>query len=187
MSALARYWFVVAESRELPPDKVLARQILAELLALFRDAGGAPVVLQDRCLHRAGPLSAGHVRNGQLTCPYHGWTYDGEGRVVSIPAETRPQHDICAIRYEACERDGYIYARLAPGNGMPFAMPRWHEPCWASVRLQNRFKGALADCVENFIDIPHTVFVHPFIRASFAIGAASALRRASSARVPPCR
>ena len=39
-------------------------------------------------------------------------------------------------------------------------MPHHGEPGWTSLRLQNRFANSVSNCVENFIDIPHTAFVH---------------------------
>jgi phenylpropionate dioxygenase-like ring-hydroxylating dioxygenase large terminal subunit len=70
--------------------------------------------------------------------------------------------------YETCEQDGFVYVRLeAPATPEedvpPFRMPHWNEPGWHHVRLQNRFANNVTNCVENFIDVPHTVFVHPGI------------------------
>lgn len=158
------YWYVVAESGELTPDRVLARRVLGERLACFRAADGAPAVLRDRCLHRNAPLSAGVVRDGLLSCPYHGWTYDGSGRVVAIPSIGRdavPAH--CSPPYPAVEQDGFVYVRVkhdAPATIAPFRMPHHGEPGWTSLRLQNRFANSVSNCVENFIDVPHTAFVH---------------------------
>lgn len=158
------YWYIVAESRELGRDQVVARQVLDEPLACFRDAQGKAVVLRDRCLHRNAPLSGGRARNGQLACPYHGWTYDGEGRVTAIPAlgpALTQRH--CLPPFASREQDGFVYvqlAREAPAHVEPFSMPHYGESGWMTLRLQNRFHAALADCVENFIDIPHTAFVH---------------------------
>ena len=47
-----------------------------------------------RCAARPLPASewetdAGAVHGGRLTCPYHGWAYDGAGRVVAIPRRAR--------------------------------------------------------------------------------------------------
>jgi len=157
------YWYVVAESGELARNRVLARTVLDERLACFRGADGAPAVLRDRCLHRNAPLSAGVVRDGRLSCPYHGWTYDGAGRVVEIPAQVEPLPAVCSQPYPVVEQHGYVYVRLrrdAPAGIRPFDMPHWREPGWTSLRLQNRFANTVANCVENFIDIPHTAFVH---------------------------
>jgi phenylpropionate dioxygenase-like ring-hydroxylating dioxygenase large terminal subunit len=160
------YWYVVAERDELAPGRVLARRVLDERLACFRGADGAAVVLRDRCLHRNAPLSAGVVRNGRLSCPYHGWTYDGTGRVVEIPAIAEPLPDHCLPPYPVIEQDGYVYVRLrrdAPADVRPFDLPHFGEPGWTSLRLQNQFANTVANCVENFIDIPHTAFVHQHI------------------------
>ncbi len=49
-------------------------------------ADGETCVARDVCPHRRAPLSAGTVVDGVLTCPYHGWSYDGAGRCVNVPA-----------------------------------------------------------------------------------------------------
>jgi phenylpropionate dioxygenase-like ring-hydroxylating dioxygenase large terminal subunit len=38
-----------------------------------------------RCPHRLFPLAAGHVSDGRLVCPAHGWRFDGEGRCTQVP------------------------------------------------------------------------------------------------------
>lgn len=158
------YWYVIAESAELPANRVLARRVLDRTLACFRGADGKPTVLRDRCLHRNGPLSAGRVRGGLLSCPYHGWTYDGMGRVVGVPsAAPGAAADLCSPPMPTLERDGYIYVRLsrdAPEDLAPFRMPHYRERGWSNLRLRNRFANNVSNCVENFIDIPHTAFVH---------------------------
>ncbi len=44
--------------------------------------------MADRCPHRLAPLSEGRVNEeGRLECPYHGWTFNGDGSCHSIPQE----------------------------------------------------------------------------------------------------
>ncbi len=166
---LQDFWYVVAEARELPVGTVLARTVLGERLAVFRDAAGQPAALRDRCMHRAAPLSAGKVDAGQLRCSYHGWLYRGDGTVAQVPAEGPEQREVagrCTRRYATLEQHGYVYVRLAEAPEVdhpPHALPSWGEPGWGRVRLQNRFANNVTNCVENFIDVPHTVFVHPGI------------------------
>jgi len=163
------FWYVVALSRELPPQRVLSRTVLGEWLAIWRDQDGQPVALRDRCLHRQSPLSCGNVQQGTLQCPYHGWRYDPMGQVVAIPSEGPTFQPLAARRtpaYAIREQDGYIYVRLAAdpaADFAPFSMPHCGEPGWQSVRLVNRFANSVTHCAENFIDIPHTAFVHPGI------------------------
>ena len=161
------FWYVVALSQQLTAKAVLARTVLDEWLVIFRDAQGQPVALQDRCLHRNSRLSAGKLQGGQLQCSYHGWQYDGNGNVVAVPAEGGcPKVNRKALRYATREQDGYVYVRLAAEpfeDWCPFSMPYYQVPGWATVRAINRFHNTVTNCVENFIDIPHTVSVHPGI------------------------
>lgn len=158
------YWYVLAESCELSTNRVLARQILGERIACFRNINGAPTALRDRCLHRNAPLSAGHVSEGLLHCPYHGWIYDGHGHVVAIPSMgSATLGQLCSPPYPVIERDGYVYVRLsseASPEIQPFMMPHYAKQGWKNLRLQNRFANNVANCIENFIDVPHTAFVH---------------------------
>lgn len=167
------FWYVAAESAELRADRPLAREILGETLVLFRGADGAPRALPDRCLHRAGKLSKGHVIEGCLQCPYHGWVYEGDGRLCEIPSMGPRGRDEAALgsrrspAFETRERQGLVYVRLeTPPEGLslePFDLLHHGERGWRRLMLQNRFRNSVVNCAENFVDIPHTAFVHPGI------------------------
>jgi phenylpropionate dioxygenase-like ring-hydroxylating dioxygenase large terminal subunit len=76
----ARWWYVACRSTALR-RRPLARRLLGMPLVLFRDAGGQPAALLDRCPHRNLPLSLGRVlASGRLECAYHGWQLDASGR-----------------------------------------------------------------------------------------------------------
>jgi len=165
---VSNFWYVVALSEQLTATSVLSRTVLDEWLVVFRDRQGKPVALQDRCLHRNSRLSAGKVCSGNIQCPYHGWQYDKNGRVVTVPAEGSAQNSSLKISrqatsYRTQEQDGYIYACLGEPAVKPFAMPHYQSPGWATIRVINRFQNTVTNCAENFIDIPHTASVHPGI------------------------
>ncbi len=163
------FWYIVAESRELLPGKVLPRKVMGEWLAVFRDETGQAVALQDRCKHRAAQLSKGFVKNGCLVCPYHGWTYDSQAEVVAVPSEGENYRRSPArkgVKYATMEQDDFVYVRMAETPSVelqPFKMRHYKEPGWHTLRLINEFENSVTNCVENFIDIPHTVYVHPGI------------------------
>ncbi|HEY6403348.1 MAG TPA: aromatic ring-hydroxylating dioxygenase subunit alpha [Blastocatellia bacterium] len=167
------FWYIAAESRELKPNRVLSARILDEWIALFRDENGEAIALQDRCLHRCARLSKGRVTTGGLQCAYHGWTYNGQGSVVFVPSEG-PDGPKSAHRrarsFQVREQDDYVYVRLIDGTNEteaadigPFRIPFYKAEGWAAIRLRNRFRNNVTNCAENFVDIPHTVFVHPGI------------------------
>ena len=119
---LEDFWYVVALSNQLKPNKVLSRTILGEWLAVFRGEDGKPVALQDRCIHRNTRLSKGKVCQGKLECPYHGWLYDNTGKVVTVPSEGE---NFCLTKmrksqlYQTTEQDGFVYVRLSsPAGGI---------------------------------------------------------------------
>ncbi|MCU0541770.1 MAG: aromatic ring-hydroxylating dioxygenase subunit alpha [Oscillatoriaceae cyanobacterium Prado104] len=163
----ADFWYIVALSNQLKPNKVLARSLLGEWLAIFRGENGEAVALRDRCLHRSSRLSAGKVCKGALQCSYHGWMYDRHGNAIAVPSEGnsfKPSQQRRAKCYPTKEQDGYVYVRLADNPSAdfpPFSMPYYQQPGWETVRVINRFSNNVTNCVENFIDIPHTAFVHP--------------------------
>jgi phenylpropionate dioxygenase-like ring-hydroxylating dioxygenase large terminal subunit len=161
------FWYVVAESWELKSEIPLARKVLGEHLVVFRDIHKKAVALQDRCLHRQAPLSAGRVVAGCLECPYHGWVYTAEGRVQDIPSMgpswEKKLGPIYVKTFPVREQDGYVYVRLeeSPSEEFtPFSMLHQQEPGWRHIRLRNIFPNNVTRCCENFVDIPHTAYVH---------------------------
>jgi phenylpropionate dioxygenase-like ring-hydroxylating dioxygenase large terminal subunit len=164
-SLLPQYWYIVAESKEMTQDRVLSREVLEEWLVCYRDESGQAIVAQDRCLHRCARLSCGTVKQGRLTCNYHGWVYGENGHVVSIPVENKSnfKQALQAKTYQVLEQDGYVYVCLEPGNitpRTPRALASLGMNLKGHIRLQNRFQNSLANCVENYIDVPHTAYVH---------------------------
>ena len=71
-------WYVAAESAEVTEEPFL-RTFLDEPVVLARDAAGQVYALEDRCCHRAAPLSIGTMTEMGLQCRYHGFTYDATG------------------------------------------------------------------------------------------------------------
>lgn len=167
--SLESYWYIVAESKELKKNQLISRTILGHNLVCFRDASNKPAVFEDRCVHRCAKLSSGNCKNGILQCAYHGWKYDGTGQVIYIPSEVNTEslnnrRKFKAKVYSAIEQQGFIYVNFScDTQKVPYDMPNYNKKGWRNVRLVNIFNNTLANCVENFIDVPHTVFVHPGI------------------------
>lgn len=79
------YWYAVELDSNVGKEEVVEVVFWKRSIALFRDAEGALHAIENRCAHRQLKLSTGHVEGCNLVCPYHGWAYDGEGKVVDIP------------------------------------------------------------------------------------------------------
>ena len=50
-------------------------ELEGQAIALF-NVGGTFYALSNTCAHRGGPLGEGDLAGNQVTCPWHGWTYD---------------------------------------------------------------------------------------------------------------
>jgi phenylpropionate dioxygenase-like ring-hydroxylating dioxygenase large terminal subunit len=162
--SLKEAWYAAALSAELTTKRPLGRVILEQPLVLWRTTGGRAVVMEDRCAHRNAALSKGDVFDGKLGCPYHGWVYNGEGRCVEVPSDgvgAAPPR--CAVpRFPVTERHGLVWVWMgdtAPGHE-PFPMPYWDTPGWGTYYMVTAFPNEVTHLVENFMDVPHTTFVH---------------------------
>lgn len=160
------YWYVACQSHELKANQAIQRIVLDEWIALYRDENGQAVAFQDRCPHRNFKLSEGHVKDGRLQCPYHGWVFDKKGDVVAIPAESKNFKALksrCAKSFEVLELDDFIFVRLASHpevQSPPFRTPHYQEKGFKTIRLFNVFQNNVTNCAENYVDVPHTIFVH---------------------------
>ena len=161
---LKEYWYIAATARELG-SKPLARTVLGQPLVLFRQEDGSPAALVDRCAHRSVALSTGRVAGGCVECPYHGWRYRADGACVDIPslrANQAPPPDVEVRAYPAVESQGFIWVYM--GNRTPAAKPyrfaHLGEPGWSHFLMVTRFEAGALACLENFLDCPHTVYVH---------------------------
>ena len=155
------YWYIIAESKELG-KKPVRRVIFNCPIALFR-SGGEVSAIEDRCAHRNVPLSEGKICNGNIQCPYHGWEYDGSGKLVNIPSLGKDEQKNISIKKFRCkEQDGYIWICVgdSPVTDSPPRLPHFAEKGWTSFRMQNFFNAGVEQCLENFLDCPHAVHVH---------------------------
>lgn len=160
------FWYIIAQSNEVSSSRPLARTLFNERIVLFRDEDNVAVALEDRCLHRMAPLSKGKVKNGKLQCAYHGWTYDGQGRIINMPSacdQSSITSHCKAFKYALIESEGYVYfcpSRRPQNSLKPFNIPCYQQNGWEHIRLLNRFNNNVTNCAENFVDIPHTAYVH---------------------------
>jgi nitrite reductase (NADH) small subunit len=50
------------------------------------NVNGMLSALDNVCLHRGGPLAQGHIEDGKVVCPWHGWQFDAQtGQVGHHP------------------------------------------------------------------------------------------------------
>ncbi len=163
---LVRSWYAAGLSTSFKANKVNRVELFEIPIVVWRKSTGNVVALLDKCNHRNAPLSEGKIHNDCVVCPYHGWKYDGSGQCVQIPSEGPHVERIPQKKVEyfpVREVHGLIWiwmGRTSEPDREPFSMPEMKEERWNSYYMVTHFENNVTDLVENFMDVPHTIFVH---------------------------
>lgn len=160
---LRNRWYVAAIADEIG-DKPLGRTILGEPMVFFRDSSGAPVALEDRCVHRQAPLSLGTVAGDTLQCAYHGLCFDRTGACVRVPSQKKIPPGARVRSYPVAERYGFVF--VWPGEkGLaeatapyPFGWDDTPAIRMMHLRLHAKFDYRLL--IDNLMDVTHLPYAH---------------------------
>jgi phenylpropionate dioxygenase-like ring-hydroxylating dioxygenase large terminal subunit len=92
----ARSWVWLGDTEDLQkPGDFITGQIGAQPVLVVRTAEGEIRGFLNNCRHRASGVLFEPAGNcgSTMTCPYHNWTYDLNGRLVGIPDRVRMYPD----------------------------------------------------------------------------------------------
>jgi nitrite reductase/ring-hydroxylating ferredoxin subunit len=116
------YWYPVIGERKVPKRKPLRVKLLGEQLCVFRGADGIAVV-SDICPHRGASLSGGNCHyQGTVSCPYHGWTFDGAGACVAALSEGPDSiipGRVTVRSYRTVTLKGIVFVWMGDGEPVP--------------------------------------------------------------------
>lgn len=160
---LQNTWYPIAQSKEVRAVP-LARQIAGQRLVMYRISDGSPVVLEDRCAHRAAPLSLGQVRGDTIQCGYHGIQYDRSGAATDVPCQAKFSPATRVRSYAAVERHNFIWAWIGEAEkATPETVPNlwWNDhPQWRGDGDTLFLKCDYRLLVDNLLDLTHETYVH---------------------------
>ncbi len=159
-------WYIACLEKEIPHGKPITRTIYDIPYVIYRNDEGSVRVHIDQCLHRGAPLSKGKCEKDGIRCPYHGWRYDKDGKVCEIPSEgeaTKPRSwQLKVIPTKV--QDGCVWIwtgeDLPYNDGPPWRFPFHDDPKWTNYFMITDFDNEVTHLVQNFMDVPHTVYVH---------------------------
>jgi nitrite reductase (NADH) small subunit len=96
----------VAAVGDIPEGEGRVVEAAGQTLAVFH-VDGRFFAIDNRCVHRGGPLGEGPVEGTVVMCPWHGWRFDvTTGANVNNPAVRVP---CVPVRVE----DGAVYVEVA--------------------------------------------------------------------------
>ena len=90
-----RDWINVGDPMSIPLNKaVTVTPPEGERIAIFRQEKGVSAIVAV-CSHQNGPLGEGCIREGLITCPWHGFQFDPETGAAPAPFTDRVQtHEV---------------------------------------------------------------------------------------------
>jgi nitrite reductase/ring-hydroxylating ferredoxin subunit len=184
-------WYGLCFSEELLPGQVLDVTVCGRALVVFRARGtNAVSVLDAYCSHLGAHLAHGQT-SPRLTdadcirCPFHGWCYDAQGRLVATGSGEAPPPGSDLRAWPALERNGVVAVWMAAEGHAgappppppppppateppaPAALP-WFEPPTVPELAGMRYHGMAENIVpaiiyelpENGADIAHLTALH---------------------------
>lgn len=186
---LAREWVCAAREEDLAePGSHVVLEIAGESVLVVRDRAGTLHAHYNVCRHRGAricdagndarwgvTLDAGVITGNRIRCPYHGWTYGFDGRLLAAPQlqdmpgfakADFPLHPVGVAAW-----GGFVFVNLSPAAAPDFAAaldaaprrlanyPLAELTTAATIRYDVKANWKLI--LENYNECYHCPGVHP--------------------------
>jgi phenylpropionate dioxygenase-like ring-hydroxylating dioxygenase large terminal subunit len=167
-------WQFAARDEEMPdPGDVAVYENAGRSYVLARQRDGSVRAFHNTCLHRGRKLRDVGGKVDELRCPFHGFTWQLDGRIKEIPCPWDFAHlkneDMCLPQAEVARWQGFIFLRENSGgpsleeylHPLPSHHARWaNEECvttvWAAKVVRANWKVAC----EAFMEAWHSAVTH---------------------------
>lgn len=166
LPAYTNGWFQVGWSDDLKPGQLRKVRQFGEQYTLFRGKNGIASVIDDVCPHLGAHFSEGGcVVENSVRCPYHHWSFDGDGMCSGIPYAKKIPVKAQVKSYHVIERYGLIFMyRHADGRAPDYDLPSMENFAGDKYEKPSRFEFCIRihsqDIMENSVDSPHFWAVH---------------------------
>jgi phenylpropionate dioxygenase-like ring-hydroxylating dioxygenase large terminal subunit len=167
---------MLALSCEMPhPGDYKAMEAVGLPILITRDKEGTVRAFLNVCAHRGALVAAeGHGHCPRFTCPFHGWTYGADGKLIGVADAAKfgnldkSKHGLKELSCE--ERYGMIFVCLTPGTSLDldgyygaqlddFADAGLKDWSFLGSRVLEGANWKIA--FDTFIDGYHFATVHP--------------------------
>jgi phenylpropionate dioxygenase-like ring-hydroxylating dioxygenase large terminal subunit len=168
----AKEWACVGRVDELPnPGDFMTTPVGKAPVIINRRSDGSLGAMLNVCAHRLAAVAEGRGNTPRFACPYHGWSYDEDGRLLfaaHMPAEF--DKSACSLGQMGLEVwNGYIYVnpdpdapslaeRLAPLTEL------FRNYRLGDMRIMHKgteiWEGNWKVATENFLESYHLAVVH---------------------------
>ena len=173
---LLRHWFCAGHVSSIPrAGDYLLVDLGPESVIIIRNPAGEVRALLNVCRHRGSRLCAGRsgkAQSGRLTCPYHAWTYDLDGKLLiarQMPESFR-RDDVSLKTLPVRIMEGLIFTTFAEdpldlGNAADALARSAGVHGWATAKVAHRelysIRANWKLAVENYMECYHCTPAHP--------------------------
>jgi phenylpropionate dioxygenase-like ring-hydroxylating dioxygenase large terminal subunit len=173
---LLRHWFCAGHVSSIPrAGDYLVVDLGPESVIIIRNPAGEVRALLNVCRHRGSRLCAGRsgkAQSGRLTCPYHAWTYDLDGKLLiarQMPESFR-RDDVSLKTLPVRIMEGLIFTTFAEDpldlrNAADALARSAGVHGWATAKVAHRelysIKANWKLAVENYMECYHCTPAHP--------------------------
>ena len=161
-------WYAAAWDYEVAEaDNKLGRTICEKPIVFYKAENGKYVALDNRCCHRAAPLSGGRVEGDHIRCMYHGLVYNPNGKCIEVPGQDTMIDSLQVQSYPVFEKGHMLWIWMGdpvlanPDNILDF--PPLSDPDnWRGFPRQSylHYQANWLLVVDNLSDFSHIAFVH---------------------------
>ena len=168
-------WFSIGRIDQWKcPGDYLTLKIGNKPVVIVMDNDNQLKAFSNTCLHRSSEILQGAGRCKAMVCPFHGWSYDFSGKVISAPRmESATNFNIEHLRLKQFSvevSDGFVFLNLSAD---PNPLEEWledfsdfHLPWSLDNLVTTRQRVLEVNCnwklfIEVFNEYYHLPYVHP--------------------------
>jgi len=166
-------WYVVGIDSDFTENQPQKITVWNKNYVVWKNSNHTYIALDDACSHKGASLSGGSVCNNNIVCPYHGYEFNGNGTLTTIPGiNFQSSHVYDVSKYEIIEKNGWIYLNtysdIVTRNNNDISLV---DNIFVEEEISKGdsvvFLKMDFDCYsrilsENSLDIMHIGFVHTF-------------------------
>jgi phenylpropionate dioxygenase-like ring-hydroxylating dioxygenase large terminal subunit len=153
------------------PVKITVRDVN---YVAWKDENNKYYCLRNACSHQGASLAQGIVNNNCISCPYHGYIFDGKnGKLNSIPFYETKENDLYNMNsYKIIEKNDIVYLNTVPIRNTTvfnqidetkiWEAPEESDPNFKRILLSQDFENNAKLLSINSLDVCHISFVHTF-------------------------
>jgi len=162
-------WYPALLSDDLAVGEVKPLRYFATDLVIWRGEDGNVRMLDAYCKHLGAHMGyGGKVEGNNILCPFHSWSYNGEGVVEDIPYAKRIPPQVkrpCDKQWHVTEANRWIWFWYHPAGEPPMwevtHVPEATDAEWTDYDIfEWDVWGSLQNMAENGVDSAHFKYIH---------------------------